>query len=137
MFKGRYAAMAFVGMALASTASLVGTEEDDGTIQRATSQFVGEKAALEKEVEQLGTPGLRRTIVVPQTDDPSVRSASTTSTPRAMDDATGYDPVGSDTDGFDPTPDGFDDDDDDGGVIFEGGEPGGVRTVPLPDGGYE
>ncbi len=137
MFKGRYAAMAFVGMALVSTASLVGTDEEDGTIQRATSQFVGEKAALEKEVEQPGTPGLRRTIVVPQTDDSPDRSTSTTSTPRAMDDASGYDPVGTDPDGFDPTPDGFDDDDDDGGAVVEGGEPGGVRIVPLPDGGYE
>ncbi len=137
MFKGRYAAMAFVGMALASTASLVGTDEEDGTIQRATNRFVGEKAALEEEVEQFGTPGLRRTIVVPQTEDSPTRTASSTSIPRAMDDAAGYDPVGTDPDGFDPTPDGFSNDDADGDVVFEGREPGGVRTVSLPDGGYE
>ena len=92
MFQSRTGALAFVGLTLIGAATMVGSEDEAGTIETATSEMFEQRKAFDAQAEAMGTP------------DPSpvlqVVDASSNAEPVPAEDAA----LVLDPKGFDPTP---------------------------------
>nr|WP_137676843.1 hypothetical protein [Parerythrobacter lutipelagi] len=97
MFKNRIGALVFVGLAMIGAANLVGTEEQDGAIQRAAAELQDQRDAFEREIQAAAPAETKRA-------KPREVIEVAASEEDLIDDAQGIDPAGTDPSGFDPTP---------------------------------
>lgn len=56
MFQSRTGALAFVGLTLIGAAAMVGSEDQAGTIETATSEIFEQRKAFDAQAEAMGTP---------------------------------------------------------------------------------
>lgn len=103
LFRNRWIALAFVLMTVASAASLVGTEDHDGVIDKATAQLHDQKAQFAAEAEELAKPTRSHTVIT--LDEPPPEDAEELNDEDLIDPGTGIDPTPMDNSGFEPVPD--------------------------------
>lgn len=99
LFKNRLAAVGFVVLTTISAASLVGTEEKAGLIEKTAQEIEQQKAEFEAEMGQMQIP--KNTAPPPSPAEPSIA--------REPVEFTDDEELIDQTEGFDPTPvDSFD-----------------------------
>ena len=99
LFKNRLAAVGFVVLTTISAASLVGTEDNAGLIEKTAQEIEQQKAEFEAEMGQMQIP--KNTAPPPSSAEPSIA--------REPVEFTDDEELIDQTEGFDPTPvDSFD-----------------------------